>query len=179
MLGDIERILLDEGAILPRLEAMAAEISALYEGEELTVLCILNGSIIFAADLLRRLNLPLQLQCLHLSSYHGGTQSSGTVTFGALDLAALRGRHVLVLDDILDSGLTLQSIAQRLQQEAAPKSVRAAVLLQKRRKRAHAAAADFVGFEIEDEFVVGYGLDYQGRYRNLPFIGVLKRELYA
>ncbi|HEX8295092.1 MAG TPA: hypoxanthine phosphoribosyltransferase [Chthoniobacteraceae bacterium] len=176
MLDDIERILFHEQTILRRLDELAAEITAEYADKELTVLAVLNGSLMFMADLLRRVPLPLRVDCLSLSSYHGGTESSGTVTFDQLSLPDIEGRHVLILDDILDSGRTLHAIGAKLRADTQPRSLRSCVLLRKQKQRAVEAEADYVGFEIGDEFVVGYGLDYQERYRNLPFVGVLKTE---
>jgi len=166
-------MLFDAATIAARLDEMATEITAFYRGKPLTVLAILNGSLVFAADLLRRIPLALQLECLSVASYHGGTESSGTVSFLQPHLPAVDGRHVLLLDDILDTGRTLHAVRQRLLAEAAPLSVRVAVLLRKAKQREKPFEADYTGFEIEDEFVVGYGLDYQGHYRNLPEIGVL------
>ena len=178
MLDDIDHILFHEQTILSRLDELARAITDAYRGEELTVVTVLTGSLIFAADLLRRIPLPLRLECLQVASYHGGTESTGTVTFQQLSLPDVRGRHVLVLDDILDSGRTLHAICARLHGES-PASVRICVLLRKAKERAGELDADFTGFEIGDEFVVGYGLDYAGRYRNLPFVGVLRREVFA
>ena len=177
MLDDIDRILFHEQTILSRLDEMAREITDAYRGRELTVVAVLNGSLIFAADLLRRIPLPLRLDCLRVASYHGGTESTGTVTFHQLNLPDVRGRHVLVLDDILDSGRTLHAICARLHGES-PASVRVCVLLRKAKPRAEELDADFVGFEIGDEFVIGYGLDFAEQYRNLPFVGVLRREVF-
>jgi hypoxanthine phosphoribosyltransferase len=179
MLQDLDRTLFHEQTILQRLDELADLITHDYAGKELTVIAVLNGSIFFMADLLRRIQLPLRLDCLSVSSYHGGTESSGTVTFDQTSLPDVEGRHVMILDDILDTGLTLRAICSRLEAEAKPASVRICVLLQKRKPRSEEMEADYVGFEIGDEFVVGYGLDYQERYRNLPFIGVLKREVFA
>lgn len=131
----------------------------------------------FMADLLKRIPLPLRVDCLSVSSYHGGTESTGVVTFHQTSLPDIDGRHVLILDDILDSGLTLHAIMAKLRAETKPLGVRSCVLLAKRKVRAVQEQADYVGFEIGDEFVVGYGLDYRERYRNLPFVGVLKPEL--
>ena len=170
----VERILFDAAAIAARLETLAAEITQYYHDKPLTVIAILTGSIPFAADLLRRIPLPLQLECLSAASYHGQTQSSGTVTFRGAGLPDVKGRHVLLLDDILDSGRTLHAVRQRLLAEGEPLSVRIAVLLRKNIVRAVPVDADYAGFEIGGEFVVGYGLDYQGRYRNLPGVGVLR-----
>jgi hypoxanthine phosphoribosyltransferase len=178
MVEDIERVLFHEQTILRRLDELAAQITAEYTGRELTVVAVLNGSIIFLADLLRRIPLPLKFDSLSVSSYHGGTESSGTVTFDQKSLPDIDGRHVLILDDILDSGRTLDAVGTRLREDCQPSSIRVCVLLAKRKARAAATGADYVGFEIGDEFVVGYGLDFDERYRNLPFIGVLKPAVF-
>ncbi|MEI8293918.1 MAG: hypoxanthine phosphoribosyltransferase [bacterium] len=172
MQGDIERVLFHEKTILSRLDGMAREIARDYEGKELTVVSILNGSFIFMADLLRRIPLPLQIDSWSVSSYHG-TKSKGRVEFRQNAIADVTGRHVLILDDILDSGLTLRAIVDRLAAESGAASIRSCVLLRKNVQREVSVEADYVGFEIPNEFVVGYGLDYNERYRNLPFIGVL------
>lgn len=176
MFADVETILFHEQTILARLDALAAEITADYRELDLRVIAVLNGSLIFAADLLRRIPLPLQLDCISAASYHGGTSSSGVVSFRQISLPEIRGRHVLILDDILDTGLTLHAICQKLRDEASPLSTKICVLLRKRKQRAAEMEANYVGFDIDDQFVVGYGLDYQERYRNLPFIGVLRKE---
>ena len=176
MLNDIAAVLHHETTILSRLDAMAREIMGDYEGKPLTVVAIMNGGLILLADLLRRVQLPLKIETISVASYHGGTASSGTVTFLQTGVPDLRGRHVILLDDILDSGRTLEAVRARLLAESCPESLRICVLLQKRCERACAIEPDYVGFEIGDEFVVGYGLDYQGKYRNLPFIGVLRPE---
>ncbi len=169
-----ERILFPAAAIAARLDELAAELTAFYTGKPLTVLAILNGSLVFAADLLRRIPLPLRLECLNVASYHGGLESSGVVTFQQNNLPDLDGRHVLILDDILDTGRTLHAVKCRLFKETHPLDVRVAVLLKKRKERAEPLEADYAGFEIGDEFVIGYGLDYDGRYRNLPEVRVLE-----
>jgi hypoxanthine phosphoribosyltransferase len=176
MQEDLERIHIDEATILARLDQIAEKIVADYRDRELTVIAVLNGSLIFMADLLRRIPLPLKLDCLSVASYHGGTKSSGEVVFKQVMLPDVEGRHILILDDILDSGLTLNAIRRKLE-EAKPRSVRICVLLEKQIERAAPVQADYVGFEIGNEFVVGYGLDYMERYRNLPCIGVLRNEL--
>lgn len=173
---DLERVLFDEATILRRLDEIAAEIVRDFRDRELTVVAILNGSLIFMADLLRRIPLPLKLDCLSVASYHGRPETSGELIFRQIALPDIAGRHLLILDDILDSGLTLSAVREKLQ-SAGPQSVRVCVLLQKKKRRERSVRADYVGFEIEDEFVVGYGLDYMERYRNLPWIGVLRREL--
>jgi len=176
MRGDLAKVLFDEPAIHRRLDDMAAQISNDYRDRELTVIAVLHGSLMFVADLLRRIPLPLKLDCLSVASYHGKAQSSGDVVFKQITLPDVGGRDILVLDDILDSGFTLAAVRETLE-TARPHSIRICVLLSKKKQRVREVDADYVGFEIEDEFVVGYGLDFRERYRNLPYIGVLRREL--
>jgi hypoxanthine phosphoribosyltransferase len=176
MRGDLERVLFDEPAIHRRLDDIAAQISNDYRERELTVIAVLHGSLMFVADLLRRIPLPLKLECLSVASYHGKTQTSGEVIFKQITLPDIVGRDVLILDDILDSGHTLAAIREALE-TAKPQSIRVCVLLSKKKQRAREVETDYIGFEIEDEFVVGYGLDFRECYRNLPYIGVLRREL--
>jgi len=178
MYGDLERILFDEETIHRRLDELAARISQDYSDRELTVIAILNGSVILMADLLRRIPLPLKLDCLSVASYHGGTKTSGELFFRQVSLPDIAGRHVLLLDDILDSGVTLATIREKIE-SVGPASVRICVLLDKKKARLREVDAEYVGFEIADEFVVGYGLDYMERYRNLPCIGVLRKDLIA
>lgn len=172
----IETILFDEPRILSRLDQIAAEITRDYAGKDLVIVPILHGGLILVADLLRRVQLPLKLECLSVESYHGGTASSGVVTFNQLRLPHLDAAHVLIIDDILDSGRTLDAIGRKIVAECSPAEVKICVLLDKQTARAVDVRPDYVGFEVGDEFVVGYGLDYQGHYRNLPFIGTLKPE---
>jgi hypoxanthine phosphoribosyltransferase len=174
--GDLERVLFDEPAIHRRLDDMAAQISNDYRDRELTVIAVLHGSLMFVADLLRRIPLPLKLDCLSVASYHGKAQTSGNVVSKEITAPDVADRDVLILDDILDSGHTLATIRERLE-TAKPHSIRVCVLLSKKKQRAQEVHTDYVGFEIDDEFVVGYGLDFRERYRNLPYIGVLRREL--
>ncbi len=178
MQEDLDRILFHETTILSRLDQLAAQITADYRDRELTVIAVLNGSLMFMADLLRRIPRPLKLDCLSVASYHGKAETSGEVVFKQIALPDVTGRHILVLDDILDSGHTLAAIRDKLE-TAKPLSIRVCVLLSKKKQRSRAVDADYIGFEIEDEFVVGYGLDFMERYRNLPFIGVLRNELIA
>jgi hypoxanthine phosphoribosyltransferase len=186
MRSDLERVLFDEPAIHKRLDELGAQILNDYRDRELSIIAVLTGSFMFMADLLRRIPLPLKLDCLSVVSYHGKAQTSGKVFFkfatanpscgGHAALPDVAGRDVLILDDILDSGHTLAAICKKLE-AAKPRSVRICVLLSKKKQRARHVDADYVGFEIEDEFVVGYGLDFMQRYRNLPCIGVLRKEL--
>jgi hypoxanthine phosphoribosyltransferase len=176
MRGDLERVLFDEPAINRRLGELAEQISNDYRDRNLTVIAVLNGSLIFMADLLRRIPLPLRLDCLSVASYHGKRQTSGEVIFKQIALPDVIDRDILILDDILDSGHTLAAIRDKLD-TAKPRSIRICVLVSKKKQRARQVKVDYVGFEIEDEFVVGYGLDFMEGYRNLPYIGVLRKEL--
>ena len=176
MQSDIERVLFDGPAIHKRLDQIAAKITADYLHRELTVIAILTGSLMFMSDLLRRIPLPLKLDCLSVASYHGETQPSGEVIFKQLAVPDVAGQDVLILDDILDTGHTLAAVRKKLE-TAKPRSIRVCVLLSKRKQRAREVDADYIGFEVDDEFVVGYGLDFMERYRNLPYIGVLAKEL--
>jgi hypoxanthine phosphoribosyltransferase len=173
---DVERVLIDEGVIEKRLDVLAERIMREFRGRELVVVVILKGALVFSADLLRRLPIPLEIECLNVASYHGGMESSGHVDFLDAKLPPVEGRFVLVVDDILDTGRTLAAVEEKLREQGAQK-VKSCVLLSKEKERAAEVEADFVGFGIGDEFVVGYGLDFQGLYRNLPYIGVLKEEV--
>ncbi len=175
MLEDLTRVLYHESTILSRLDELAHQISWDYRDRELTVVAVLNGSFMFMGDLLRRIPLPLRVDCLSVASYVGD-KSSGIVTFDQHTVPDIAGRHVLILDDILDSGHTLAAVRERLLLEN-PKSIKTCVLLRKLRVREKPVEADYVGFDIADEFVVGYGLDFMERYRNLPCIGVLSDDV--
>ena len=178
MRSEISGVLFHESTIMNRLDELAGQISADYSGKELTVVAVLNGSLMFGADLLRRLKMPLRLDCLSVSSYHG-VSTTGVVTFNQLHLPEVHGRHVLLLDDILYSGHTLHAIRDKLMAETKPLSVKICVLLRKDVPRQRELEADYVGFDITNEFVVGYGLDYMERFRNLPYIGVINDEAIA
>ena len=176
MEGGIESVLFDETAIHRRLDELAAQILNDYRQRELTVIAVLTGSLMFVADLLRRIPLPLKLDCLSVVSYHGKAQTSGEVIFKQVALPDATERDILILDDILDSGHTLAAIRDKLE-AAKARSIRICVLLSKKKPRARHVDADYIGFEIKDEFVVGYGLDFMERYRNLSYIGVLRKGL--
>lgn len=172
----LDRILFEQSAIRARVSEMGEAITSDYAGGGLSMITVLQGGILFMADLIREINLPLQLDSISVASYHGGTESSGKVTFHQTKMPDVEGRDVLILDDILDTGRTMAAIRRKLEEECSPNSVRSAVLLSKKIPRAVDVEADYVGFEVGNEFVVGYGLDYGGEYRNLPMIGVLKPE---
>lgn len=176
MEAEIERVLLRREQIAARVRSMAAEIADVYAPLDggLTLVPILSGAIIFLADLIRELPLKLKIAVVQVSTYPGASTKPGDPRVLIELNGHLRGRHVLIVDDILDTGRTLQCVQARLAAES-PASIRTAVLL--RKPNADAALADFVGFDIEDRFVVGYGLDYDDHYRNYPHIGVLRGEL--
>ena len=168
ILSDLNSVLFRAEEIDARVREMAREIQAVYEGKAITVVALMDGALFFVADLLRHLDLPIRLVTLSASSYHGGMESNGEVRFNWPANVKFAG-----LDDILDTGLTLVALQKRLMDEG-PATLRMGVLLTKKKARAFEIVADFSGFEIDDDFVVGYGMDYQGRFRNLPCIGILK-----
>ena len=172
---DVEKVLIDEHVIGKRLDVMAGRILEEFGNEEFVAVVILKGALVFMADLLRRMPVPLEIECLNVASYHGGTESSGRVDFLDKKLPDVTGRKVLIIDDILDTGRTLFEVGHRLRSQGAA-LVKSCVLLSKDKERAEDVEADYTGFVIGDEFVIGYGLDYRGRYRNLPYIGILKEE---
>lgn len=170
MKNDIEKILIHEDVIQARLELMGKHIEEdLHNEDVITVVVILTGALLFAADLIRYIDRKVDVKCIHASSYYGGTESTGVVSISD-GIDNVQGKTVLLIDDILDTGLTLTSVADELLCNGA-KKVKTCVLLD---KRVSPVKADYTGFYIPNEFVVGYGLDFQGHYRNLPYIGVLK-----
>jgi hypoxanthine phosphoribosyltransferase len=175
---DIEKVLIAEEVIEKRLDIIAERIRADFADEpSLQVVAILKGALVFMADLLRRVPLRLEIECLNVASYHGGTESSGQVDFLDQKLPDVKGRWVLLIDDILDTGRTLDAVSAKLREMGA-REVKTCVLLTKDKKRAAEVEADYSAFEIADEFVVGYGLDYDGKYRNLPYVGVLSPSIF-
>lgn len=175
-IDDLEKIILDETAIKTRLKELGAEINAAYKGRELAVIAIINGAVIFVADLIREFDLSLRLDCIRVSSYRDSAapeQAPEIIDHIRLNIEDM---DVLLIDDILDTGNTLSCVSEVLR-SMRPASLKTCVLLDKKARRSVEFDADFVGFEIPDEFVVGYGLDFAGRYRQIPCIGVLKAEL--
>jgi hypoxanthine phosphoribosyltransferase len=173
---EIEAVLISEAQIRQRVRQLARRIESDFAGRELLILALLNGTVLFLADLIRRLSLPMRLDFMGVSSYREGTSSRELIYTKELRLDA-RGRDVLLIDDILDTGNTLQSVLARIT-PLKPRSIKLCVLLNKPSRRIVDLQADYVGFEIPDRFVVGYGLDFAERYRNLPFIGVLRPHVY-
>ena len=176
--SNIEEVLLTEAKIKARVEELAAEIARDYEGKDLLMVGVLNGAVIFYMDIMRELDIPLEVNFIRVASYGNGAVSSGTVRI-LYDLEAdVTGKHVLIVEDIIDSGRTLKRLVKLLRERGAA-DVRCCVLLDKKERREVEMEADYVGFEVPDKFLVGYGLDYAGKYRNLKFIGTLKPEVYS
>ncbi len=176
---DVDRILIPEDVLQARIAELAAEINVTYTDEDrLLLVCVLKGAFMFLADLMRHLEIRHEVDFMEISSYGTGTVSSGVVRI-LLDLAQnIEDRHVLIVEDIVDSGRTLDYITRNLHTRG-PASLRVCTLLSKPSRREVEISTDFVGFEVPDEFVIGYGLDFAEEYRNLPFIGVLKSEVYT
>ena len=174
--ADLETVLVSESDIKKRVKKLGAELAAAYGEEEITVVSIINGAILFTADLLREIPNPIRLDCIRISSYRNDTKSNGQPKLLQSLTLDVTNRHVLLIDDILDTGKTFSAVATMLK-KLNPASLRTCVLLDKRGRREVDFEADFVGFQIPDKFVVGYGLDFAERYRNLPCIGVLKPSL--
>ena len=173
---EVERVLITEDQIARRIRILAREIERDFRGRETVVVSLLNGTVMFLADLIRHLNLPLRLDFIGVSSYGAGTESGELVFTKELRLD-VRGRDVLLVDDILDTGKTMSRVLPKLR-VLKPRRIKVCVLLDKPVRRVENIKADYVGFEIPDFFVVGYGLDFAERYRNLPFVGVLHSHVY-
>jgi hypoxanthine phosphoribosyltransferase len=174
---DLERVLLTEEQLASRLDEIAAQIDADYAGKDVLLVGVLKGAVMVMADLARRLHSSVQMDWMAVSSYGSGTKSSGVVRI-LKDLDAdLHGRHVLIVEDIIDSGLTLSWLIANLRSRG-PESVEIATMLRKPEAAKVEVDVRYVGFEIPNEFVVGYGLDYDERFRNLPFVGTLAPHVY-
>lgn len=174
--SDLETILVSEASIKRRVKRLGSEIAETYGDAEITVISIINGAILFTADLLRFIPNPVRLDCIRISSYRNETKSIGKPQMVHSLTLDVTNRHVLLIDDILDTGKTLSLVTQTIA-KLKPASLKTCVLLDKKGRREVPFDSEFVGFEIPDKFVVGYGLDFAERYRNLPCIGVLKPEL--
>ena len=176
--NDIQEVLFSEEQLKNRVREIAQQITADYQGKEIMLISVLRGSFVFMADLCRAIDLPCTLDFMAVSSYGKGTKSSGQVQI-TKDLSEdISGRHVIVIEDILDSGNTL-SYLLRLLEHRHPASIRLCTLLDKPDRRTKPVQVHYSGFTIPDAFVVGYGLDYAEKYRNLPYIGILKPEVYG
>ena len=174
---DLEAVLISEARLKVRVRELGGQIAVEFAGRDVVIVSLLNGTVLFLADLIRQLSLPLRLDFIGVSSYGQGTTSRELVYTKELRID-VRGRDVLLVDDILDTGRTLAAVLDKLRQ-IQPRTLKTCVLLNKPARRIEPVVADYVGFDIPDRFVVGYGMDYAERYRNLPFIGVLKPEQYT
>ncbi len=173
---EIESVLISQQTLARRVRALARQVEADFAGRDLVIVALLNGTVVFLADLLRRLSMPLRLDFIGVSSYGAGTESADLVFTKELRLD-VGGRDILVVDDILDTGRTLSRVTAKLS-KLKPRQLKICVLLDKPSRRVEPITADYVGFTIPNHFVVGYGLDYAERYRNLPFVGILHPHLY-
>ncbi len=177
-INDMEEILYSEEYIKEMVERMGEEITNDYKGKNLLLVSVLKGSIAFMADLMRQINLPVRIDFMSVSSYGAGTKSSGNVKIiKDLDIP-LEGYDIIVVEDILDSGKTLHSLLKILSSRN-PKSIEICTLFDKPERREVDVKAKYIGTNIPDAFIVGYGLDFDEKYRNLPFVGVLKPEIYT
>ena len=178
MNNDVKKVLISEDEIQAKVNELGKQISEDYKDRHLFMICILKGAIMFYSDLAKKITVPLAMDFMAVSSYGAGTRSSGEVRI-IKDLSVpAEGLDILIVEDILDSGNTLNYIVNILS-DRKPASLKICTLLDKPERREKPITIDYVGFEIPDEFVIGYGLDYDEKYRNLPYIGVLKEEVYA
>ena len=177
MKEDLESILLTQEQIHDRIAAMGEEISRDYAGKEPLIVGVLKGCFVFMADLMRAVTVPCSIDFMAVSSYGNATSTSGAVEINKDLSQDIQDRHVLIVEDILDSGVTLNYLTGYLKNRG-PASIAIATLLDKPSRRKADVRAKYVGFEVPDAFVVGYGLDYAEKYRNLPYIGILKPEIY-
>lgn len=177
MMDDVERVLISTEELKQRIADMGKQISQDYAGKEILMIGVLRGAVIFMADLARAIDIPVAIDFMAVSSYGAGTSSSGVVRI-LKDLdETVEGKHILVVEDIIDSGLTLNYLLDNIKSRK-PASLRMCTLLNKPERRKVNVHIDYNGFTIPDHFVVGYGLDYAEKYRNLPFIGILKPVVY-
>lgn len=178
MKEDVLRVLLSEDEIREKVRELGGKITADYKNSNLMLVTVLKGAVVFLADLMRQIDVPAEIDFMVVSSYGSGVKSSGVVKI-VKDLdVPLAGKDILIVEDILDSGLTLSYIKELLESRG-PRSTRIATLLDKPSRRKVDLQADYIGFSVPDEFVIGYGLDYDEKYRNLPYIGILKPEVYS
>jgi hypoxanthine phosphoribosyltransferase len=178
MHDDIEEVLITEQALRARVAELGRALSRDYAGRSVLLVGILKGAVMFMVDLARALDLPIEMDFMAISSYGNSTESSGVVRILKDLEEPIEGKDVLIIEDIIDSGLTLQYLLESLRRRN-PGSLRVCTLLDKQKSRDKACTLDYVGFQIPDRFVVGYGLDYAQRYRNLPYVGVLRPSVYS
>lgn len=177
MINDVESVLISEEKLAARIKELGEQITADYAGKEILAIGVLRGAVLFMADLTRAIKVPVAIDFMAVSSYGAGTSSSGVVRI-LKDLDEdIEGKHVLIVEDIIDSGLTLSYLLENIKSRK-PASLKLCTLLNKPERRKAEVHIDYNGFTVPDYFVVGYGLDYAEKYRNLPFIGILKPEVY-
>lgn len=174
---NVEYVMLTQQQIAKKVKVMAKQLDKLYEGRHPVVICILKGSVVFFSDLIRNMKTPLTIDFMSVSSYGSSTKSTGELIVKKDLSTDIKGRDVLIVEDIIDSGNTLYKL-KKLLNERLPASVNIVTLLDKPERREVPMQPEYTCFVIEDEFVVGYGLDYAEEYRNLPYVGVLKRSVY-
>jgi len=174
---DIKEVLFDADAIREKVRELGDRISRDYAGKEIVAVCVLRGSLVFTADLIREINLPMEIDTMVISSYGASTKSSGVVRIIKDLQTDITGKHVLLIEDIVDTGLTLDFLIRNLESRE-PASVKACVFLDKPERREKEVRVDYKGFDIPNEFVVGYGIDFAQRCRNYPAVAVLKPEAY-
>lgn len=177
MNNDIKKILIEEKELQDKVAELGAKITQDYKGKDLLIICVLKGAVVFLGDLVRKIDLPLDMDFMAVSSYGANTKSSGVVRI-LKDLDEnIEGKHVLIVEDIIDSGLTLAYLIENLKSRG-PETVEICTILDKKERRTIDLDIKYTGFSVPDEFVVGYGLDYAEKYRNLPYVAVLKEEVY-
>lgn len=177
MKKDVEKILFTREEIAEKVKSLAKEIKSAYEGKNPLILCILKGVFIFASDLVREIDFPCEIEFMQVSSYGSGSETTGRLNIKKDIDSDVKGRDVIIVEDILDTGITLSNLVPELKSRGA-RSVAICVFLNKPERRIVEVTPDFVGYDVENEFIIGYGLDYNEKYRNLPYIGVLKRSVY-
>ena len=171
------KVLISEEQLQTRVKQIAEELNELYHNEEICVICVLKGAVIFATDLVRNLNMPLTMEFIRLSSYGGGTQSSGKVNAVDIKLPDLNDKNVVIVEDIVDTGLTAKFLLDFIACNFHTKSTKFVALLDKKISRKTDVEPDYYCFDIDDKFVVGYGLDYNGYFRNLNYIGFADKSI--
>ena len=174
---DIRKILITEDVLQAKVAELGAKITEDYKDKDLLLVCVLKGAVVFVSDLMRKIDLPLDIDFMAISSYGSNTRSSGAVRILKDLNTAIEGRHVLIVEDIIDSGLTLSYLLDNLKSRG-PASVEICTILDKPDRRTTDLEIKYKGFQVPNEFVVGYGLDYAEKYRNLPYIAILKEEIY-
>lgn len=175
---DIKEILIDEDILQAKIRELGAKITDDYKGKDLLLICVLKGAVVFVSDLMKRIDLPLEIDFMAVSSYGSDTKSSGVVRILKDLNKGIEGKAVLIVEDIIDSGLTLSYLVENLKARG-PESVAICTILDKPDRRKVNIDIKYTGFQVPDEFVVGYGLDYAEKYRNLPYVAVLKEEVYS